>query len=84
MEGENLLLLWFWALARKQMIETQLADVQLDCEELESDVADGLGIETAKKALSSVYKLCDTGSAKGRLMLSVSDVTYKSVENLGF
>lgn len=57
---------------------TQLADIQLDCEELERDVTDGLGEETAHKTLSKVYDLGDTCSAKGRLMLSLSNITYKT------
>ena len=82
MTNEGLLLLWCQALARKKRIVAYLADVQLDCEELERDVVDGLGEETAKKAFGTIYNFGDTRSAKNRLMLSISSITYKSVEKL--
>lgn len=83
MANETLFLLWCKALVEKRKIVTRLADVQLDCEELERDVVDGFGEEIAQKTLRRVYDLGDIHNAKGRLMLSISNITYKSVEILG-
>lgn len=72
------------ALVKKRSIVSQLADVQLECEELEHDMADGLGEDAAKKTVTKIYDLGNAAqSAKGRLMLSISNITYKSVEVLG-
>ncbi|KAF8555468.1 hypothetical protein OG21DRAFT_1483827 [Imleria badia] len=81
---ETKLMLWCLALARKQSLVVQLANIQLDCEELESDVVDRLGEEVAEKTLSKIYNLGDAHShgAKGRLISSISNITYKSVEIL--
>lgn len=79
MEKKALLLLWRQALTKKCQMVALLADVQLDCEELEYDVMDELGEETALKALRKFYDLGDTDNAKGRFMLSISSITYKSV-----
>ncbi|KAF9231916.1 hypothetical protein BU15DRAFT_67914 [Melanogaster broomeanus] len=47
--GEELLGEWHRAIARKLLIISQLADAQLDCEELQYDVVDKLGEETANE-----------------------------------
>lgn len=80
MENETLLLLWCQALTKKQQIVAELADVQLDCEELQGDVADRLGEEITQKIFKKFYVPGDKCNARGRLMLSLSAVTYKSVE----
>lgn len=80
---DEALLLWCRALIERPKIVTRLADVLLDREKLERDVINAFGEEVAKKILDTAYDLGDAHSAKGRLMSSISNITYKSVETLG-